>query len=150
MANDLPTPVFVVDFKFNGRGELFFGEIPDCRRDITFWSSGAGEIGPWKLAITSYAVVGTEDGTKLATGRLNITAALGTGTRFLLLPLDVVQNYYAKVPGCIYQDGEYYVPTNQSLPDLVLYIGEEAYPVEIKGEYLQLHPHGPPRNDLRK
>ncbi|KAJ6126067.1 hypothetical protein N7471_010560 [Penicillium samsonianum] len=141
LATDLPEPVFVANLRFNDRGRYVFGKIPYEKKDVKFWDGDIEEKDFWKLPVTSYAIGGIENGRKAAAKKTDFKAIVDTGASSLHLPSEIVQNYYAKVPGHIQQSGQHLVPSGQALPDLVLYIGEESYPVRILGKFLQ--PQGP-------
>jgi hypothetical protein len=131
----------VANLRFNDRGRYVFGKIPYEKKDVRFWEGDIEEKDFWRLPVTSYAIGGIENGRDEAAKKTDFKAIVDTGASSLHLPSDIVQNYYAKVPGHIQQSGQHLVPSGQVLPDLVLYIGGESYPVRIPGKFLQ--PQGP-------
>jgi hypothetical protein len=90
--------------------------------------------GLWQIVSSGYAV---------GNGPfqyIDIVAIVDTGSFPLLLDDDIVNAYYAAVPGAVYSgaDGGFIFPCSATLPDLTLIIGE--YDAVIPGPYMNAYP----------
>ncbi|KAJ0100661.1 uncharacterized protein J7T55_007547 [Diaporthe amygdali] len=99
--------------------------------DVQFWDAEPEEKDFWRLPITSYMIHGN-------TEKINFTGIVDTACSDICLPSCIVRRYYDNVPGSYkHESGVYIFPSDQTLPDLVLYVGEESRAVRILGKFLQ-------------
>lgn len=112
-------------------GQYTFGHIPQPIQPLTYtpvdssagywtWTSTGYAIGPSSSSFTSRPMTGTVD----------------TGTTIIMLPNDVVADYYAAVPGAAYSsaDQAYVFACDAVLPDFTF--GVEQATVTVPGRYL--------------
>lgn len=117
----------------NGRaaeGKYTFGYIDEAVGAVTYTPVDASE-GYWTWTSPGYAV----GGQPLKARRL--TGTLDTGTTVVLMPADVVADYYAGVAGLVYSAVEhgYVFDCGATLPDFTFGVAADAT-ITIPGAYI--------------
>lgn len=130
----LTTNVFTADLKKGQPGTYNFGYIDNgaYTGDITYTDVDSSQ-GFWGFTADGYSVGDSQTSD-------SIQGIADTGTTLLLLPDDVVQNYYSQVSGA--QDdssqGGYVFDCNADLPDFSVSIGGASF--TVPGSYMNLSP----------
>ncbi|KAJ6782472.1 hypothetical protein PWT90_04837 [Aphanocladium album] len=126
----LSRPLFTVDFQHKKQGKFTFGCIDGAVGPVTYTPVDARR-GYWAWSSPGYAI-GSKPFTKRA-----LKGSLDTGTTLLLLPDDVVKDYYAGVPGLTYSVVEqgYIFDCGVTLPDFTF--GVEHATITIPGAYVK-------------
>ncbi|KAK4188589.1 aspartic peptidase domain-containing protein [Podospora australis] len=128
----LDEPLFTVDLKAKAPGAFHFGHIPD---DLPLGEIGYTGIDPgseyWKFQVPGYQVAGR------ARRQNPLTVIADTGTSLLLLPAEVVDEYYSNVRGSGYEGrfaGRVF-PCDAELPDWRFYLAG-GYRGTVPGRYM--------------
>ena len=133
--SSLDAPLFAVDLKKGEPGTYDFGFIDDSKHtgDITYTAVDNSQ-GFWGFTSSGYKV---GDG---AMTSADINSIADTGTSLLLLPDNVVDDYYGAVDGAENSnaDGGYVFPCTATLPDLALQI--EGYSAVVPGSFFNYAP----------
>ncbi len=136
-------PAFTADLRRISGGVYDFGKIDDSKYtgNITYTrvlEEDHALTGFWVVRTTGFGF-GTDSFTLKP-----LTAVIDTSTHLILLPADIVQDYWSKVPGSkyMYDHASYVFPCkqNSTLPSLT--IGFETHRVTIPGPHLAYAPLG--------
>lgn len=123
----LEQPVFAADLRAASAGRFSFGGVdPDgYTRGIT-WASVSRESPYWLFGVRG-SQVGGANGTKKAYAGRGVQTIADTGTSLVMLPRQMVDEYYAAVPGASYDEkwAGVLVPCRARLPDWSFFVGEE-------------------------
>ncbi|TQV90656.1 endothiapepsin precursor [Cordyceps javanica] len=126
----LSESVFTVDFQYRKQGKFTFGYIDKTIGPITYTPVDAS-AGYWTWTSPGYAV-GKEPFKRRA-----LKGTLDTGTTIIIVPSDVVDDYYARVPGARYSASEHghVFDCGAALPDFTF--GVEAHAtITVPGRYI--------------
>ncbi|ATY66851.1 endothiapepsin precursor [Cordyceps militaris] len=126
----LSEPLFTVDFRYRAEGTYTFGYIDKAVGPVTYTPVDAS-AGYWAWSSPGYAV-GNGPLKKRA-----LNGTLDTGTTIMILPADVVDDYYAGVAGAAYSASEhgYVFDCGAKLPDFTFGVEEHAT-ITVPGRYL--------------
>jgi hypothetical protein len=131
VKSTLARKLFTVDLKKGGPGSYDFGYIDTSKYTgaITYVPVN-NRNGFWQFTTTGYSVGSG------ATVSSSYSAIADTGTTLMLLPDNVVNAYYAKVPSAQYSDsqGGYIFPCSATLPSFSAVIGGRKF--TVPGSYI--------------
>ncbi|KAM0256334.1 hypothetical protein ACHAPA_012204 [Fusarium lateritium] len=131
----LASPIFAADLKAGALGTYDFGYIDTNKvQGRVEYADIDNTQGYWKITSPGYAV---------GSGRFvkySIDAIVDTGTSLLLLPDDVVQDYYSKVNKSTYStsEGGWIFPCENKNPTFVFSAG--SYHGTVPGNYINYAP----------
>ncbi|OAR00818.1 hypothetical protein LLEC1_04837 [Akanthomyces lecanii] len=127
----LSAPLFTVDFQHRKQGKYTFGYIDKAVGPVTYTAVDAS-AGYWTWTSPGYAV-----GKQPFKAR-KLTGTLDTGTTIMMLPADVVEDYYAGVPGTTYSAVEhgYVFDCGAMLPDFTFGVAPDAT-ITVPGAYIK-------------
>ncbi|GAB7338891.1 hypothetical protein MBLNU457_5573t1 [Dothideomycetes sp. NU457] len=128
----LEDPVFTVYLNISGKGEYEFGNIDTSKYsgDIHYTPVDSAS-GYWQFDSTSYQING------VTSQNTNASPAIAdTGTSLVLVDDEVLQAYYAKVPGAQNSNsaGGYIFPCTAPLPSFGVAIGSTGWYGQIPGD----------------
>lgn len=136
----LEHPLFTVDLKADASGSYDFGYIDEAKMNGSIHytpvnSADGVASGFWEVIGTGYAVG------KRAFVPHSIDAIIDTGSSLLMLPDDVVQDYYFAVPKATFStlEGGWIFPCKADLPDFVFGVGKN-YRGRVPGPYINFAP----------
>ncbi|KYK56105.1 secreted aspartic proteinase precursor [Drechmeria coniospora] len=133
--SSLKKPVFTANLKHQADGKYNFGSIDSTQYQgkITYTPVDNSQ-GFWAWTSSGYAVG------KGAVNDHPITGIADTGTSLLLLPSEVVSDYYADVDGADYDDsqGGFTFPCGTRLPDFTF--GVETSTITVPASFLSYAP----------
>ena len=133
--SSLNSPLFTANLKKGAPGSYNFGYIDSSEYtgDITYTAVDNSQ-GFWGFTSSGYTV---GSGSPVSE---SIPAIADTGTSLLLLPDDLVSDYYSQVSGSSNSqtDGGYIFDCSANLPDLTLQI--EGYAAVVPGSYMNYAP----------
>ena len=130
----LPAPLFTASLNATGAGSYDFGFIDGSKYtgSISYNSVIPTNNGFWAVPIDGTVV----NGTAIAN---NFTGIMDTGTSLSFLPTEVLDPYFAGVPGALEAQastGMYEYDCNSALQDLIfVYAGRE---VVVPAEYITI------------
>lgn len=120
IGSQLDKNLFAVTLRQNASGSFDFGFIDPSRYTgrITYMNI-VPNSGYWMLNAGAYRI-GQQKAVKY-----NFNKIVDTGTSLMLLPLDIVKDYYSNVAGAGYSadNGGYVYPCDQQMPRIGLRIG---------------------------
>jgi Eukaryotic aspartyl protease len=132
----LESPVFTADLKHQAPGTYEFGVIDSKKHigNITYTPVAPSPGGYWNFTGSGYAI-GSADFVPL-----NIIAIADTGASLLLLPQQIVTDYYSQVRGATFSESlaSYIFPCNATLPDFTF--GVESHRAVVPGHYMNYSP----------
>ncbi|KAM7205757.1 Endothiapepsin [Naviculisporaceae sp. PSN 640] len=125
---NLDSPVFTADLKAGKPGSYNFGWIDHtaCIGNISYVPANSSN-GYWGMDALGYSI--TVPSTSSASYNRTITAIVDTGTTLLLLPHDVVKDYYGYISGSGYDSDQaaWTFPCDATpIPDFALSIGPDS------------------------
>ena len=133
--SSLDAPLFTANLKKGAPGSYNFGYIDSSEYtgEITYTAVDNSQ-GFWAFTTGGYTV-----GSGSAVSE-SFSAIADTGTSLLLLPDDLVSDYYSQVAGSSnsQSDGGYVFPCSANLPNLTLRI--EDYEAVVPGNYMNYAP----------
>jgi aspergillopepsin I len=118
----LQRKVFSANLRVDGTGTWDFGYIDSSKftGDIT-WAPVAGNQKYWQIDAGAYSVGNTSAFSSAAIG----VVIIDSGSVLAYLPTDVVNDYYAEIPGSSRtQGGSFTFPCNSTMPDLNFKVGQ--------------------------
>ncbi|OAA63786.1 endothiapepsin precursor [Cordyceps fumosorosea ARSEF 2679] len=125
--------LFTVDFRRRAVGKYTFGYIDKDVGPITYTSVNSS-AGYWAWTSPGYAVGPGPWKARALQGTLD------TGTPIIIMPSDVVADYYSGVAGARHSNAEqgYVFPCNATLPDFTFGVGNTTqHPsITVPGKYL--------------
>lgn len=141
----LASPVFAAALKHNAPGSFDFGYIDDTKfqGDEIHYTSVNNSNGMWTINVTGYSVGGATSSPK----PVPLRAVVDTGTSVIMLPEDVVREYYARIAGSDNNPavGGWVFDCSSDLPDLLLAL-DDHYTAVVPGSLLNYSPLGGPGN----
>ncbi|KAL4889596.1 aspartic peptidase domain-containing protein [Aspergillus ambiguus] len=135
VKSELDSPLFAVSLKYHAPGSYDFGFVDKTKYTGSLsYADVDSSDGFWKFTADGYAV---------ADGEANsspITAIADTGTTLMMLPNDVVQDYYKQVSSATnnQQAGGWVFPCSTELPSFTVTIGD--YKAVIPGKHINFAP----------
>ncbi|KAF9893236.1 Type I transmembrane sorting receptor [Aspergillus nanangensis] len=135
VKSELDSPLFAVSLKYHAPGSYDFGFLDKTKYKGTIkYADVDSSEGFWKF---------TADGYSVGDGQANsspIAAIADTGTTLVMLPDDIIEDYYKQVPQA--QDNEqaggWVFPCSTSLPNFTFVIG--GYQAVIPGKHINFAP----------
>ena len=139
IRSSLPAPLFTVDLKHRAAGSYDFGYIDKSKYtgDIVYFPANSSQAY-WQIASQSYGIKGDKPVTK------TIQTIIDTGTTLMLVPQDVLDHYYAKVPKSTVdkEAGGYTYPCGTKLPDFNIGFDQAGakFTATIPSKYMDFGP----------
>lgn len=137
VESSLSAPLFTADLKKGIPGSYDFGFIDESKYNgnITYVPVDRRR-GHWQFDVSGYAI-GNEN-----INLVYLRVVADTGSSIIVAPDHIVKDYYAAVPGAVYNSAEfgYVFPCGTVLPDLTFVIG--GYKAVVPGSYLEYCPIG--------
>ena len=136
VKKSLDAPLFTADLKAGAPGSYDFGFIDNTKYsgNITYVAVDNSQ-GFWGCSSTAYGIGG--DGTNLT--QKNIDTIVDTGTTLLLLPDDILTEYYAQVSSSTNDPSNgWSFPCDATLPDF--FIGFNNYTAKVPGSAINFSP----------
>jgi aspergillopepsin I len=130
----LESPVFTADLRAGAVGSYDFGFIDDSKHTGTITYTAVNtRNGFWEFTATGFGV-----GNTFVSGTFDVIA--DTGTTLLLVPDEIINDYWGSVPGAVISEAEGGVifPCSATLPSLTIGIGTAR--AVIPGEFLNFAP----------
>lgn len=135
IKSTLSAPLFTADLKRGIPGSFDFGFIDDSKYtgNITYVPVDTRQAR-WSFTLSGYAV---------GTGSFNsvtVTVIADTGASLVILPEEIVNAYYAGVPGAFFNqtDGAHSFPCSTTLPSITFNIGN--YNAVTPGSFIKVSP----------
>ncbi|KAG5921700.1 hypothetical protein E4U42_005733 [Claviceps africana] len=130
VRDQLAMPVFTANLRSQAAGSYNFGYINDAEHTSRVHYTPIDRSNPlWKISMSGYRV-GNEQ------HQFTMHAIVDTGTSLMLLPPEVVKEYYARVKGSfLHPDlGMMVFPCSTKVPDFWISIG--SYNGRVPGQYV--------------
>jgi aspergillopepsin I len=142
VQEQLASPVFAAALKHNAPGSFDFGYIDDAKfkGDAIHYTPVNNSNGMWTINTTGYSV----DGGATSPKPLPLRAIVDTGTSVMMLPDDVVREYYAPIPGSDNNQamGGWVFDCSSDLPDFHLVLLDDDYTAVVPGSLINYSPLG--------
>uniref|UniRef100_A0A093UYP0 Aspartic protease pep1 n=1 Tax=Talaromyces marneffei PM1 TaxID=1077442 RepID=A0A093UYP0_TALMA len=126
VKNSLQQPVFTVDLRKDAVGTIDFGFVdPEKHSGSIFWAYVDEKSGFWRFYNEGYII-----GNDSVIGDF-FPGILDTGSNMILLFDPMVEEYYNKVPGAFFDEGNegYVFPCNATLPNWTVIVEKGRFTV---------------------